>query len=426
MKKILTRLGLRAAVADSDERRFRATLVRAYGRKAPNLERPKIEIRESEIYIESYPYSHSSLSAGKVAIPSSRITAIFHSLADAAFVLDKKETIFLAREQKQDLQAFASRHNIPCPRISEVWSDLAEPYLDNECSEEDEARTLVRLVDQGYDRHEVLELRARIAGTMQAASFFTMEWGLYTSQDVLRAFALISPEQLTGELYWKVMEVALRPYRAIDPEASRRLAALKSHWDGAWEHLRLSPPPGTYCEVTGRYLEPHRFYHTLRHMEECFALFGDARSLCAHPDEVLLALWFHDAVYRPTRQNNEEASARWAEAILRQAGVSSEIVGRVGDLILATRHDAEPASDDASVLVDLDLSILASDPARFDEYETQVRREYAHIPDRLFRMGRTKILNQFLARTSIYSTGHFKERFETRARENIARSLARL
>ena len=71
-------------------------------------------------------------------------------------------------------------------------------------------------------------------------------------------------------------------------------------------------------------------------------------------------------------------------------------------------------------------SHLASDAIRFDEYELQIREEYAHVPEKFFRIGRARILKQFLARPRIYLTSCFSERFEPRARENIARSLRRL
>ena len=203
-------------------------------------------------------------------------------------------------------------------------------------------------------------------------------------------------------------------------------ADLKAHWDEAWAALRLSPPAELYAQVTGCYLEPHRAYHTLHHLEECFALFGPARALCVHPGEVLLGLWLHDAVYQPKRRDSEEKSAQWADEILRAAGAPAEVGERVRDLILATKHEAQPSNADARVLVDIDLSILAAEPARFDEYEEQVRKEYAHVPDLLFRIGRGKVLKGFVARASIYSMPHFREPFEARARANIARSLARL
>jgi predicted metal-dependent HD superfamily phosphohydrolase len=214
--------------------------------------------------------------------------------------------------------------------------------------------------------------------------------------------------------------------KKIDLSARERLAALKPYWDGAWADLGLSPRAGLFEEAAGRYLEPHRAYHTLRHLEECFALFAEARPLCARPGEVGLALWLHDAVYEPKLRDSEESSSQWTEKILREAAASPEVIARVRELILATKHDAAPPAGDARVLVDIDLAILGAEPARFDEYEAQVRKEYAHVPDALFRAGRAKLLKDLAARPSIYSTPRFQERFEARARENIERSLARL
>jgi predicted metal-dependent HD superfamily phosphohydrolase len=203
-------------------------------------------------------------------------------------------------------------------------------------------------------------------------------------------------------------------------------AKLQAYWDVAWADLALPGPAAALDALIERYCEPHRAYHTLRHLEECFELFADARDRCAHPGEVAIALWFHDAVYDPKSTDNEAQSARWAERILRDVGAAPEVQGRVASLILVTKHDAQPRSDDARVLVDIDLAILGAEPARFDEYETQVRAEYAHVPKLLFRKGRAKILKQFLARSAIYSTDAFRNRFEVRARANLKRSLARL
>lgn len=405
---------------------FLAVLFRAYRRKPARLGWPQAEVREAEIHIASYPFSHSSLFPGPATVPASRITALFQSITDAALVLDGNEVIFLPREHRNELQAFAERHHVPAPNIMEVWSALAEPYLDTEYTADQEARDFVRLAEQGYGEAEVRELRRRISGPMLTATWFTWEWGLHTTQDVLRAFATLSPRKFTPELYSTVMEVALRPYRAVDPDAPRRLAALKPHWQSAWSDLGASPRAGLFGEVAGRYLETHRAYHTLRHLEECFTLFAAARPLCAHPGEVAFALWLHDAVYQPKTRESEEASARWARKILSDAGAPADVAARVQELILATQHAASPPAGDARVLVDIDLAILGAEPARFDEYETQVRKEYAHVPDELFRAGRAKLLHEFLGRPFLYSTPHFRERFEARARANLQRSLQAL
>lgn len=141
---------------------------------------------------------------------------------------------------------------------------------------------------------------------------------------------------------------------------------------------------------------------------------------------IQVALWFHDAIYDTRSPHNEERSAAWATEVLAAAGASPQAQLRVRELVLATRHNAEPESADARLTVDIDLSILGAPPARFDEYEAQVRREYSWVPDPAFGQARAKILREFLARPSVYATEFFRECLEARARSNLARSLARL
>ena len=97
--------------------------------------------------------------------------------------------------------------------------------------------------------------------------------------------------------------------------------------------------------------------------------------------------------------------------------------------VLATRHAGErPETADGRLLVDVDLSILGADADRFDEYERQVREEYAYVDDEAFRRGRRLVLEGFVGRASIYGTDATfgtGSKPEERA-ENLRRSLARL
>ena len=133
-----------------------------------------------------------------------------------------------------------------------------------------------------------------------------------------------------------------------------------------------------------------------------------------------MALWFHDAVYDLQAHDNEQRSADLAAAALQAAGVPDEAVGRVVALILATRHTGVPATQDEQLLVDIDLGILGAGPARFAEYERQIREEYAFVPEALFRSARRSILQGFLDRPVLYGTAHFRDRLEARARVNLA------
>jgi predicted metal-dependent HD superfamily phosphohydrolase len=200
-----------------------------------------------------------------------------------------------------------------------------------------------------------------------------------------------------------------------------------ARWQSIWKQLgAAAPDEELFHRLVECYSEPHRKYHTMQHLSECFAHFESVNSLAERPDEVELALWFHDAIYDTKRKDNEQRSAEWARDSVVAAGLTEEQANRIYQLIMATMHNAVPVGRDAEVLVDIDLAILGSDTTRFDEYEAQVREEYAWVPESLYRAARTQVLERFLKRERIYSTEFFHSAYEARARENIAHSLARL
>jgi predicted metal-dependent HD superfamily phosphohydrolase len=203
--------------------------------------------------------------------------------------------------------------------------------------------------------------------------------------------------------------------------------SLTQWWQSTWSDLELpQPEPHVLHELLTRYAEPHRAYHTEQHLEECSKHFQQARELAGNPGAVQLALWFHDAIYDTHSPHNEDQSAAWAVRVLAGVGAPTTLQDSVRDMILATKHNAAPDSHDAALTVDIDLSILGASATRFDEYETQVRTEYAWVPEEAFREARAKILREFLARPRIYSTDFFYDRLEVSARANLQRSVARL
>lgn len=196
-------------------------------------------------------------------------------------------------------------------------------------------------------------------------------------------------------------------------------------WTRAWRDLGTTGDDAERDALLARYAEPHRHYHSLRHLEECFERLESVRVRAAHPGELDLALWYHDAVHAPTASDNEARSADLAVQAMERVRLPADVCGRVRSLIMATRHDALPAPGDAALLVDVDLGILAATPARFDEYEEQIRAEYAWVPAVLFRRKRREVLEGFLARERIYVSGRFVAD-EERARANLVRSIGRL
>jgi predicted metal-dependent HD superfamily phosphohydrolase len=203
-------------------------------------------------------------------------------------------------------------------------------------------------------------------------------------------------------------------------------ALLHTSWRRAWAALAVQPRDGLFEQLIDCYREPHRRYHTLEHLQTCLHQLQPVLDQAKHSGEVELALWFHDAVYRFDRQDNEWQSSQWALRELATAGVNADVGERVHALVMATQHAALPATADERLLVDIDLSILGEKPGIFDGYEHQIREEYAWVAEALFRQKRASLLRGFLARTFIFSTVHFRQRLEQQARANLQRSIARL
>ena len=198
-------------------------------------------------------------------------------------------------------------------------------------------------------------------------------------------------------------------------------------WTDVWQRLgAASADRGTFERLMACYAKPQRHYHTLRHLDECLDQLDALRGAAVRPAEVELALWFHDAVYDTRRHDNEARSVQWARDAMHAARVQDAVAQRVHDLIMVTRHDAQPHDLDAKVMVDVDLSILGAITERFDEYERQIRAEYAWVPGVVFRATRRKLLQGFLARPSIFNTAPFVAAYEGRARANLQRALERL
>ncbi len=190
-------------------------------------------------------------------------------------------------------------------------------------------------------------------------------------------------------------------------------------------------PSNIVSDLHARYGEPQRAYHTWTHIEELLALFDEVKSRLYDPVAVLYAILFHDAIYDPTRNDNEERSAE----LLRSLGsdtLDAAMKAKTASLVLATKLHAVPSAlsvedaEDAAVFLDMDLSILAAPAEEFDAYERNIRIEYRHVPEPLFKFGRARILKDFITRDRLFLSVWGYDRFETAAKSNLRRSLQAL
>jgi predicted metal-dependent HD superfamily phosphohydrolase len=203
-------------------------------------------------------------------------------------------------------------------------------------------------------------------------------------------------------------------------------AWLKNNWASILASLPVDPSgvDQLFQELLARYREEYRFYHNLDHLRQVVGTAVILQRFAHDFTAVQLAAWFHDAVYDPRANDNEERSATYAVASLQAINLPENSVATVQRLILATKsHQAAPGDGDAHVLLDADLAILGSAPERYDAYSRAIRQEYAWVPAEQYRYGRRQVLASFLQRDHIYHTPPMTAAYEQPARRNIEREL---
>jgi predicted metal-dependent HD superfamily phosphohydrolase len=224
------------------------------------------------------------------------------------------------------------------------------------------------------------------------------------------------------------------------PSIAGPVAATVSGWVALCRRVgAVAPEPRLRSAAEAlleRWTEPHRRYHNRIHLDR---VLGTLRPLAADEggqtgsgladlgDLAALAAWYHDAVYEPTRADNEEQSAAVARRQLAQLDVAREIVAEVSRLVLLTKSH-EPAQHDlaGALLCDADLAILATPTDVYDAYSAAIRAEYSHVSEQDYRAGRAAVLSTLTARPRLFHTGHGWAAWEQPARGNIARELQEL
>jgi len=131
-----------------------------------------------------------------------------------------------------------------------------------------------------------------------------------------------------------------------------------------------------------RYSEPHRFYHTWEHVLDLIDKAIDDKELS---DELLLAIVFHDIVYDPMNNDNEEKSAELFKTFFNYPDVY--------EAILATKNhiDVNPTS---KLLNKYDLSVLYGDFNSFMKYEDGIFKEYQFVDVKTYTENRIKFLEK--------------------------------
>lgn len=180
---------------------------------------------------------------------------------------------------------------------------------------------------------------------------------------------------------------------------------------------------GELTGVVERYNERHRYYHNLEHI---IRLLGLCEELQFGDPDLILAVVYHDIIYRLGSSKNEAKSAAFARNSLERLNLNSSRIYKVSEMILATANHLDPPDDPLTqIFLDLDMSILGAPREDYQAYAEGVRKEHFRVPGAIFRKHRHRFLEKILAAESIFYTELFREKYEAAARTNIKWELSR-
>lgn len=200
---------------------------------------------------------------------------------------------------------------------------------------------------------------------------------------------------------------------------------LKQDFSEVYASLHLNDLTEAHFDILAKaYSGDNRYYHNLSHIYNFIKLTDNHKHSINHKALFKIAIWFHDAVYEAKNKDNERQSQQLFQTLLK-ANLSDVQNDYVHDLIMSTEGHA-PRNDQSDTLffLDFDLAILAADYAVYEAYASAVWNEYkGTYPKLMYKMGRKKVLNSFLTKENIFYTDHFKNNYESVARQNVSLEL---
>ena len=206
--------------------------------------------------------------------------------------------------------------------------------------------------------------------------------------------------------------------------ARQRNKSLKVPLFNRWDAI-MPGHDALFLDLLDRWSEPHRRYHGCTHLLSVLEALDLLTDPVDPPRTVLLAAWFHDAIYRGVAGQDEEESARLAEDRLVAARLPEAEVAEVARLVrLTSDHRPEPGDDDGALLCDADLSVLGGEPDEYARYVADVRQDYAHIGDADFAAGRAAVVRHLLELDPLFHTGRAQELWLDAAHRNLEGELA--
>lgn len=210
----------------------------------------------------------------------------------------------------------------------------------------------------------------------------------------------------------------------------------------------LSLPVGyaDFVKLIARWEEKHRHYHTVEHLTRCL-LWIDAwhadyhnqrmlklfdsnhepsqEGIMGYPATVVMALFYHDAIYDVRAKDNEEQSAQLAVLELSPSddgSVAHTVVRQIHNLIDITKHNGrQPVSLQEKLIIDADLSSFGGTLEEYKTNSKNIRKEYLWVDLPTFQVNRLTFLEKlYESKEPMFHTEFARFNLGAKAKLNIA------
>ena len=146
-------------------------------------------------------------------------------------------------------------------------------------------------------------------------------------------------------------------------------------------------------DLLERWQEPHRFYHNISHLDDLLQQITTNFAECIinerQKEELMLTALFHDIIYDPTCQDNEEQSAQFFLDMCTDT--NSQSIKDIHAAILDTKKHSD-STPLATIFNKYDMSIVEQDFPQLLIWEHGIYNEYKMFGNIIYKTGRLKFL----------------------------------
>ncbi len=142
----------------------------------------------------------------------------------------------------------------------------------------------------------------------------------------------------------------------------------------------------------GHWSKPSRYYHNVDHLNDIITYIEKFRHRFNTDEfeQLILAAFFHDAIYDPMDpKNNEDKSIKFFRKVY--IGENQRFT-MVDDLIECTKYRKRPRSYPLQVFWDGDNEGFRKDWMTFLRNEKKIRKEYSQVSEDKYKKGRIEFL----------------------------------